>query len=220
MHSFAEIRARAADRKGGEAALDALLADETYSAPARDLSQISDDRILSEFSKRVFQAGFNWSVIEKKWPGFETAFHKFDLGRNAFMSDEDLDTHLRNTAIVRHAKKILSVRDNAIMLQEMAAEKGSAGQFLQDWPSDDLVGLWRVLKKRGNRLGGTTGQYALRFLGKDCFILSKAVVTALVQARVVEGNSVTSKSAQAAVQKAFNDWQAESGQSLTLISRL
>jgi 3-methyladenine DNA glycosylase Tag len=25
-------------------------------------------------TKRIFSAGFAWSVIEKKWPGFEAAF--------------------------------------------------------------------------------------------------------------------------------------------------
>ena len=29
-------------------------------------------------TKRVFSAGFAWSVIEAKWPGFEAAFLSFD----------------------------------------------------------------------------------------------------------------------------------------------
>ena len=216
MKTFEAIRAAAVERKGGEEALNAALAEHTYTA---DISAMGDDRILSEFSKRVFQAGFNWSVVENKWDGFETAFHGFDIGRNAFMSDEDFDAHLKDTGIVRHAAKILSVRDNAIFLSDLAQEHGSAARFIHEWPSNNLVGLWEVMKKRGNRLGGTTGQYALRFMGKDCFILSRAVVNALSNAGVIDGKA-TSKGAQRKVQDAFNTWHEETGESYTRMSRV
>ena len=186
MRKFESFRQAALERKGGEAALEEAISGYDY---ARDISELSDDRILAEFSKRVFQAGFNWSVIEKKWDGFEAGFHGFDIGRNSFMSDDDLDAHLKDTGIVRHATKILSVRDNAIFLRDLVQEHGSAAQFFQDWPSTDLVGLWDVMKKRGARLGGSTGQYVLRFLGKDSFILSRPVVRALTDAGVLEGKA-------------------------------
>ena len=216
MKVFEDFRDRAIERKGGEAALEEALGAADH---ARDISALSDDRILAEFSKRVFQAGFNWSVIEKKWDGFEAGFHGFDVGRNAFMSDEDFDAHLKDTGIVRHATKILSVRDNAIFLSDLRQEHGSAATFFHDWSSSDLVGLWDVMKKRGARLGGNTGQYALRFLGKDCFILSRAVVTALTQAGVIDGKA-SSKGERRRVQDAFNTWHAESGESYTRMSRI
>jgi 3-methyladenine DNA glycosylase Tag len=216
MRKFAAIKADAEERKGGAEALSALLGPDQH---ARDVGALSDDRILAEFSKRVFQAGFNWSVIENKWEGFEAAFHNFDPARNAMMSDEDLDRHLKNTGIVRHAAKILSVRDNAIFLCDLAREHGSAAKCLGDWPVSDLIGLWEMMKKRGNRLGGTTGQYALRFLGKDSFILSRSVVQALNRAGVIDG-AATSKTAQRAVQAAFNEWHRQSGESYTRISRI
>jgi 3-methyladenine DNA glycosylase Tag len=184
-----------------------------------DLAHLSDDRILSEFTKRIFQAGFNWRVVENKWPGCEEAFHGFDLGRNSFMHDEDLDTHLKNTAIIRHATKILSVRDNAIFLSDLAQEYGSAAKCIAEWPSEDLVGLWALMKKRGARLGGNTGQYALRFLGKDSFILSRPVVAALTMAQVIDGPA-TSKTAHRNIQAAFNTWREESGESYTRMSRI
>jgi 3-methyladenine DNA glycosylase Tag len=103
MKTFAQIREMAVTRKGEEAI--AAYVPDPLQTP---LASLTDDRLLSEFSKRVFQSGFNWKVVENKWPGFETAFHGFDIGRNAMMSDEDLDRHLKNTGIVRHATKILS----------------------------------------------------------------------------------------------------------------
>jgi 3-methyladenine DNA glycosylase Tag len=214
MRTFAKIKQIAQDRKGVDT-IKAIL-DEPAKPP---LSDMQDDRLLAEFSKRVFQAGFNWRVIENKWPGFEVAFQNFDLGRNAMMSDEDLDRHLKNTDIVRHATKILSIRNNAVFLSELAREHGSAAGYIGNWPTSDIVGLFALLKSRGARLGGTTAQYALRFAGYDNFILSRSVVAALNAAGVIDG-AATSKSAQAKVQAAFNDWHKESGVRYTNISRV
>jgi len=218
MKKFDHFRDLAEKRKGGPEAIAALLAEHGTPDHAR-LAALGDDRILSQFSRLVFSAGFNWSVIEKKWPGFEDAFWGFDPARCAFMNDEDFDALLSNTAIVRHAAKILSVRDNAIFLCDLAKEHGSAAKFFAEWPADNQVGLWEVMKKRGARLGGNTGQYALRFLGRDSFILSNSVVTALKSANVIDGPA-TSKKAHVAIQDAFNSWHAETGESYTYMSRI
>lgn len=213
MKTFEEIRDMAITRKG-----EANYAAEMPGVPDVPLKDQSDDRILSGFSERVFAAGFNWQVIRNKWPGFEKAFYGFDIGRNALMSEEDLDAHLKNTAIVRNAQKILSIRDNAVFLSDLAKEHGSAASYLGNWPKSDTVGLFEMLKKRGSRLGGMTGQYGLRFLGYDAFILSNSVVAALNMAGVIDG-AATSKSAQKKVQEAFNAWAEESGDSHAVISR-
>ena len=87
------------------------------------------------------------------------------------------------------------------------------------WPSEDYVALLEMLKKRGSRLGGTTGQYAMRFAGRDSFILSRDVTARLIAEGVID-KPATSKKAMRAVQEAFNSWQEESGRSLTEISRV
>ncbi|MCV2881602.1 DNA-3-methyladenine glycosylase I [Actibacterium sp. XHP0104] len=214
MKPYAELREMAVARKG-EAELEELLPKRRENT----LAQQTDDRILAEFTKRIFQAGFSWDLIEKKWPGFEDAFHGFDIGRNALMSDEDLDEHLRDTRIVRNGQKIITVRDNAIFLSDLARGHGSAAAALDNWPKTDTVGLFELLKKRGSRLGGVTGQYALRALGYDAFILSKSVVAALNMAGVIDGVA-TSKTAQKKVQAAFNHWAEESGETHARISRM
>ena len=218
MASFEKIYARAAKRKGGEAALEKLVAGTKPKSRAA-LRKLGDDRILAEMTKRIFQAGFVWRVVEQKWPDFEAAFHGFDPHRLAFLSDEDLDVLGRNPKIIRHGAKIAAVRHNAIFLCELAREHGSAATFFADWPEDDLVSLWAVLKKRGARLGGNTGPYVLRFLGKDGFLLSPDVVAALVRAKVVDKNP-TGKGELARVQAAFNAWHQQTGRSLTQLSRI
>lgn len=216
MRTFAEIRARAADRKGGEAALIALLP--AVKTPA-ELAAIPDDRWLSTISRCVFQAGFSWSVVEKKWPGFEDAFWGFEPSRCRMMSDEDLDTLLRDRRIIRNGAKVASVRANAALLVELAAEHGSAASVFAAWPADDYIGLLDLLKVRGDRLGGNAGMMAMRFMGRDGWVTSLDMVKALVREGVIDGAPETKK-ARKAIQAAFSQWAAESGAPLAHISRI
>ena len=219
MDSFQQIFDRAAARKGGRDALEAMLAPEvTGEKSATEIAALGDDRLLAMMTRRVFQAGFNWTVIDNKWDGFERAFEGFAIGRWTLMSDEDLDRLLQDTGIVRHAKKIESVRDNAIFLQGLAKEHGSAAKAIAEWPAEDYVGLLDLLKSRASRLGGTSGQYFLRGIGKESFITGGDVARALIEMGVID-KPPSSKGALRKVQDAFNAWKAESGRSLTQISR-
>ncbi|NOC91393.1 3-methyladenine DNA glycosylase [Ruegeria atlantica] len=215
MRSFDEIFDIAASRHGGVEAFEAQL---TKPKSHEELAAMPDDRWLSIITKCVFQAGFNWKVIENKWDGFEAAFDGFDVGRCAFMDDEKFDSLLQDTRIVRNGTKIAAVRDNAAFLLELRDE-GGAGQVLGGWPSDDYVSLLAMLAKRGSRLGGASAQYAMRFAGRDSFILSRDVTARLIAEGVID-KPATSKKAMAAVQRAFNSWMDQSGRSLTEISRV
>ena len=217
MQRFSVIQKRAAARKGGAAALAALL------PPAGDataLRKLADDRALAEMARRVFSAGFVWRVIEAKWPGFEAAFLGFDPVRLSFEPDEFWERLTGDARIVRHAAKIMSVRANARFVLDVAAEHGSFGKFVADWPATELVGLFEVLGKREARLGGLTGQYLLRFLGKDGFILNKDVIACLRDAGLDISEGASSKRELRLVQEWFNAWAKETGLSFVHLSRI
>lgn len=216
MRSFDELMELAVGFRGSRNAVEAELPSVKTVA---EIKKIGDDRILSLMARGVFQAGFSWKVIAKKWSGFEEAFEGFVPVRWKFMSDDDLDSLLKDTRIVRHGQKILSVRDNAIMLCDLDDEYGSAANCFADWPQDDLIGLLDMMKKRGGRLGGGTGQYFLRQLGKDSWVMSRDVVAALVREGVVD-KAPTSKTALRAVQDAFGECAAESKRPFAHISRV
>ena len=216
LRKFDEIFGIAAARKGGVAALEELLPNPK---PVSVLKRITDDRWLSEMTKRVFQAGFNWKVVENKWPRFEEVFEGFDVGRWSLMSDDDLDRLLKTDGIVRHATKLRSVGANAVFLRDLAMESGSAAAVFADWPTADFAGLLKMVKKRGNRLGGRTGQVFLRHMDVDGFMLSGDVVRALIREGVVD-REPSSKRAFDAVQQAFNYWHGETGRPLMHISRV
>ena len=216
MKHFDRIFDAAAKRKGGPAALEALLPKAKSKAALR---RIKDADCLREMTKCIFRSGFVWQVIENKWPGFEVAFHAFDVSRCAMLSDEEVEALTRDERIVRNGKKIQSVPKNAAFVSEVREEHGSFGKYLAGWPEDDIVGLWTDLKKRGDRLGGQTGRFFLRFIGKDTPMLSPDVVKALIREGVVD-KEPTSQKALAAVQDAFNTWHGQSGRELGHISRI
>lgn len=217
METYATIFHRAAERHGGE---DILIEKINAHHPAHNGvgAVMSDDRWLSQFTKRVFQSGFNWKVVEHKWAGFESAFWKFNPYKCVDIDMEDMERLTSDKSIVRHGAKIKSVAQNADMILQMTERKGSADAFIRSWPADDYIGLLDYLNKHGSRLGPATASYALRFSGVPSFILSSDVTAALKHAGIVDG-AVTSKSAKRAVQAAFNIWMEESGSDLTTISR-
>ena len=216
MRSFDSLYEHAASRKDGSTALEALIPKPKSKAA---LQKIGDDRWLSAIARSVFQAGFNWKVVENKWPDIEAAYNGFDPRAIAMQSDDDLDVLVKDPRVIRQWKKLKAIRSNAHYLVELADEHGTAARFFAGVPSTEYVQLLADMKKRGAYLGGTSAQYFLRRMGKDSFILSKDVVLALQREKVFDG-SPTSKSSLSKIQDAFNTWVDEGGKSLTRVSRV
>ena len=216
---FSEIYQLAAQRKGGEAVLEKLLGKHKPLSPKK-LAAIGDDRYLSMMTRCVFQAGFNWKVIEHKWNGFEEAFHGFNPKGLAHLSPEQWDAYVTDTRIVRNGSKIKTVLDNAHFVWHTAQEHGSFGKVFSQWPASDQIGLMSWLKQEGSRLGGNTGMYFIRFMGKDGFILSADVTARLKASGLAIADSPSSKRDLSQIQQAFNQWHEETGLNYTQLSRI
>jgi len=215
MEHFDRIYERAVARKG-EAELLAWLPE-----PRSDLGlkRLSGAKYLSAMSRAVFRSGFVWKIVDYKWPTMETALHGFDPVACAFQPDEAIEALLGDQRVIRHLRKLRSVRDNAMFILEVERQHKSFGRYLADWPVTDIIGLHADLKKRGTRLGGRTGQFFLRGVGKDTFCLTRDVVGGLIRQQVVDKNP-SAKRDLAAVQAAFNEWHEQSGRPLCEISRI
>ena len=217
MKDFNEIYLRAVTRKGGESELLSLL---PPIQPAKKVSLQTDDRILSMMSKCIFQAGFSWKVVEQKWPEFEIVFHGFNTKILELLSPDDLDRLAKDTRIIRNMQKIVTVPKNAQWINEIAAENGSFAKFISTWPGENLIGLLQLLKKRGARLGGNTGQRFLRQAGIDGFILTRDVLQALQLEELGIYGAVSSKKDMEIIQSAFNTWHQETKLPYSHISKI
>lgn len=216
LESFDSIYHRAAQRKGGVDKLNQLLpATENQDA----LLALPDDRYLAAFTKKVFQSGFVWRVVEQKWPDFEEVFFNFDIEKILMMPDDMLERKAADPKIIRNFNKVKTIKANAQMIFEEQQNSHSFAEFIHQWPNEDVIGLWAYLKKHGARLGGNTGPYALRALGKDTFLLSRDV-EGYFRAHDLISGGVQTKSSLNTIQSAFNHWQQESTLSFAQLSRL
>ncbi len=213
---FSQIIERAAARKGGLSAVKALTGRPLNTAA---LQAYSSADWLAAFSKKVFQSGFVWRVVEQKWPGFEAVFFNFSPEKLLMLSDEMWVAKAQDPRIIRNSNKVMTIRTNAQMIYELTLEHGSFSALIANWPSDDIIGLWALLKKRGARLGGNTGPYALRAMGKDTFLLSQDIETYFRAHQLIDGG-LTSLGNLRKIQQQFNTWQQQSGLSYQEMSRI
>lgn len=214
---FSTIRERAVERKGGRAALRHLLSD----VPDQDqLLDIPEARYLSAMIRCINRAGFSWRVIDQKWPEFEEAFFQFKVDTLAMLSDEQWEAYLNDKRVVRSGQKIRATRDNVAFLYDLRFTDQGIAKLIHEWPCSDQIGLMALLKKRGSRLGGNSGQYFLRMMGKDCFVLSRDVILALQSAGLDIKTEPSSQRELKLIQAAFNTWHQQSGTSYTHMSQI
>ncbi|MGB1261869.1 MAG: DNA-3-methyladenine glycosylase I [Cognaticolwellia sp.] len=211
-----DIYQRAAARKGGVDKLNILLGS---GQSDQQLAEVPDDRFLAEFSKKVFQSGFVWRVVENKWPNFEDSFFNFNIEKVLMMPEEMMERKASDPKIIRNFNKVKTIKANAEMIFAEQQNGHSFAAFIAQWPSSDIIGLWAYLKKHGQRLGGNTGPYALRALGKDTFLLSRDVEGYFRSHELITGGLQTKSSLQT-IQNSFNCWQQQCDLSLSQLSRL
>lgn len=216
MRAFSKILAVAAKRKGGADALERQLLTPLTRA---ELAAIPADRWLSEMTRCVFQAGFDWSLIDKKWKGFEVAFGGFDVNRWLLMSDDDVHQLTKAPGIVANVPKIRSVGANAAFLVKAGKIHGTVGAYFASWAPERYMELLQALKAEGSRLGGKTGQVFLRRMGVDSLIFTESVVAALIREGIIT-RIPSAKKDFSSVQAALDSWCAESGRGLTQISQV
>ncbi len=208
-----------AERRHGTSIAERLCRMDAVEEERRRSHQGRDDRYLAAMARAIFQAGFQWRIIDQKWPDFERAFSGFELARNALMSPEDFDRLLSDKSIVRHGAKIAAVCDNAVFLSDLGKEHGNAAKVLEAWPKHDLIGLIRLMRKRGARLGGATGFNALRIAGIDTFMPWTDVAAGLTDLGVIDGK-LTSLGELTAAAEFFADWSDAVDQPIARLSQL
>lgn len=219
QEKFQSIYNRAVERKGGEENLIALV---RKPLDVQTLAQIGDDRWLAAFTEKVFQCGISWNVVRNKWPNFEEVFFNFKIETLLMLPEEAWEAKAQDPKIIRHMTKVMSIPANAMMIHSAKHDNSDVNSFAEmvaHWPSEQITELWSYLKRNGKRLGGNTGAYTLRQMGKDTFILSSDVESHLRNTGIIDGGRDT-KRTQLAASKAFNNWQQESGKSLSEISQI
>lgn len=212
--SFQAVHESALLRHGSEA----LQAHMSRPAAAEALKGLPEDRYLSTISLRIFRAGLKHEMVDRKWPAFEEVFEGFAVDPCASLPDERIEELLADARLIRSLPKLRAVRHNAATIRDLRQE-GGIGAWIAGWPVERIVDLWEALAKRFSQMGGNSGPYVLRMLGKDTFILTPAVIRALNYWEAFAGEP-KGQADRAGVQAAFNRWREESGRPLCDISQI
>ena len=104
-----------------------------------------DDRALFELiTLEGAQAGLSWRTVLARREAYRAAFHGFDIGRVAAMTDADLTSVLTDSGVIRHRQKIWSVRDNARAALAVIEAHGSLDAWLWGFvDGQPIVNRWR-----------------------------------------------------------------------------
>jgi len=127
----------------------------------------NDDGYFEEMSKVVFRAGLNWSVIEKKWPDIRRAMANFTIDAVARFDADDIDRLLKDEGMIRSAKKIAGVIENARTVQKVQQEFGSFAKYLQAVKATGEEALLKDLRKRFAFLGESSSVMFLFAVGEE-----------------------------------------------------
>lgn len=216
MTPWREIEARARDKLGGQAALEAQL---PQVLRPEVLMAKPDSWFLSAMSRRVFQAGMQHRVINQRWPAFEAYFWGFEPDKLMLLSEEQLEQAMLAPGLIRHWTKLRTIPVNAGVMADISRRHGGFGRWLVAWPDSDLVGLWRTLAKQFERLGSMSGPRFLRLAGRDTYLLTDDVIQALTVYGVIESKP-TRRVDLERINAQFVQWAEAGGRPLAEVSRI
>ena len=121
----------------------------------------------------VFEVGLSWSIVFAKRDAFRRAFHDFNVGQVAAMTEEDVNRLVQDVSIIRNRRKIQATIDNARAmmassprLAELArtyeTTSGRAPRSIADVPTStpQAEAFAKRLKSQGYRFVGPTSVYA------------------------------------------------------------
>ena len=174
---------------------------------------------FSALPRRSFQARRQPSPVAPDRPPLSASYVGFGPEHQGPTSTSPREERMQDTRLIRHWGKIKAIRHNAQLVLDLRREYGSMGRWLADWPAEDTVGMWILLKKRGKQLGGNSGAAFLRMVGRDTWYPTDDVISVLRAHRIIDKN-LSSQRDQRAAQAAFNQWQSESGRPQAHISKV
>ena len=122
------------------------------------------DYYLEVMSKAVFQSGMSWQVVNAKWPDTNDAFHGFEIGRVAALTEEELEELAHDTRVIRNRRKLAAIVYNAQRIIELDAEHGCFIDYLRS--HGDFYDVAKDLKKQFKFLGDTGCYFFLYVIGE------------------------------------------------------
>ncbi len=127
----------------------------------------NDDGYFEQMAKAVFRSGFNWKVIENKWPDIRKAFADFSIHEVAQFNENDIDRLIKDKVVVRNYRKIVATIDNARKLEAIQKEYGSFLNYLKTISRDGEEKLCKAIVKDFSHVGNSMVVSFFRSVGEE-----------------------------------------------------
>ncbi len=128
----------------------------------------NDDSYFENMSRIIFQAGLNWSVIDKKWPTTRKAFAEFSVEKVAHFSNAYVERLMKDKGIVRNRGKIQAIIQNAVHFQEIKKKNGSFKAYLDSMDkSRNYAYVVKEISDRFKWLGPSSTSLFLYTVGEE-----------------------------------------------------
>ena len=127
----------------------------------------NDNAYFENMCRIIFQAGLNWSVIDKKWPTTKKAFAQFDVEKVARFTEADVKRLLEDEGIIRNKGKIQALIQNAAKFRELKTQYGSFQKYLDNLDkSDNYAKVIQELSSKFKWLGPPSASIFLYTVGE------------------------------------------------------
>lgn len=98
----------------------------------KKLRPSSDDGYLEILAKTIFQVGFNWDIVERKWLDIRRAFHGFRVHRVGNIDEQEFDALLKDSRVIRNSRKLNAIIRCAGIFLRLRTEHGSVKKYLRE----------------------------------------------------------------------------------------
>lgn len=99
--------------------------DREYGFPLED-----DDALFERLALEIQQAGLSWLIVLKRREAFQRAFGGFDIGRVAAYGARERRRLLADASIIRNARKVDAVIENAKRIVALRSSHGSFARWI------------------------------------------------------------------------------------------
>lgn len=147
--------------------------DEEWGRPEYD-----EQKLFELMCLESYQAGLSWQTVLNKRAAFLKAFHNYQIGAVAAMTEQDLDLLMQNKNLIRHRLKLSATINNAQQIEKLHVQGKNLTDLvwsrvdyhpidhqvtdLQTIPSSNQIAkaLARDLKKLGFKFLGPVTVYS------------------------------------------------------------
>lgn len=118
-------------------------------------------------SKAVFNAGFSYQVVNRKWEGIMEIFHEFDPTIISDWTVDEIADALESPKIIRNSNKVKAIVSNAKIILELLEKFGSFENYLKSFRDKTYEEKQKILAKQFKWLGPTGAHFFLWSVGED-----------------------------------------------------